>query len=87
MRRRDEFAFDSTKISDPYEEYIRYVVAFKVLHPDDPSPDVPAHIKMNLLPSPSMMENAKEVLNRINELFPLEAKERVKSSQEASKRE
>lgn len=79
--------FDSTKMSDPYEEYIRNVIGFKVLNPDDPLPDIPPHIKMNLQPAPSLMEGAKDVLNRVQQLFPLQVTDNLKAKNfETSKR-
>lgn len=84
----DAEAFDSTKMSDPYEEYVRHVIGFKVLNPEDPLPEIPPHIKMNLQPSPSLMEGAKDVLERIQQLFPLQITGKLKVNDfEASKRE
>ncbi len=74
-------------MTDPYEEYIRYVVAFKAIHPDDALPAIPSHIVMSLQASPSMMSDAKEVLDRLKHLFPLEAAKSLKVKDfEASKR-
>ena len=85
--RNGNFGFESTEMFDPYEEYIRYVVAFKALHPDVPLPEIPSHIKMSLQPSPLMMSEAKEVLDRVKHLFPLEAAKSLKVKDfEASKR-
>lgn len=85
LSRADEF--DSTKMSDPYEEYIRNVIGFKVLNPDDPLPDIPPHIKMNLQPAPSLMAEAKDALNRIQQLFPLQMTDNLKIKNfETSKR-
>lgn len=85
---RDEFSFDSTKMCDPYEEYIRNVIAFKALNPEDQLPDeIPPHIKMYLQPAPSMLEASKDVLDRIKHLFPLQVPERLKvNNVEAAKR-
>ena len=82
----DAEAFDSTKMSDPYEEYLRYVIGFKVLNPEAPLPEIPPHIKMNLQPSPSLMQGAKDVLERIHQLFPLQTTAKLKVDFEASKR-
>ena len=67
------FSFESTEMHDPYEEYIRCALAHKAIHANDPLPAIPAHLKMSLQPSLSMMNEAKEVLDRIKHLFPLEA--------------
>ena len=83
----DAEEFDSTKMSDPYEEYVRHVIGFKVLNPEAPLPEIPPHIKMNLQPSPSLMQGAKDVLERIQQLFPLQTTAKLKVSDfEDSKR-
>lgn len=74
-------------MTDPYEEYIRNVIAFKAIHPDDPLPDIPAHICMYLRPAPSTLKDAENVLERLKHLFPLEAAKSMKINDlEACKR-
>ena len=84
----DAEEFDSTKMSDPYEEYVRHIIGFKVLNPEAPLPEIPPHIKMNLQPAPSLMQGAKDVLERIQQVFPLQTTGKFKVNDfEASKRE
>ena len=66
-------SLESTEMHDPYAEYIRYALLHKTIHPDDPFPEIPSHLIRSRQPLPSMMNEAKEVLNRIKDLFPLEA--------------
>lgn len=76
---REDDPLDSCENNDPYEEYLRHVIAVKALHPDDPlTEDIPEHIKMTMNPSPQLMKNSIEVLERIKHLFPLEVASRSK---------
>lgn len=74
-------------MSDPYEEYIRNVIASKALYPDNLLPEVPAHIKMYLNLPPQTLEDSKETFDRLSQLFPLHLTDRSKESNlDASKR-
>ena len=74
----EENDIDTTEINDLQEEYTRRMVAFKILHPDDPLPDIPVEIKANMEPLPSMVSSASSVLERIKSLFPLEVVDRLR---------
>lgn len=85
--REDPIAFDSTHVADPYEEYVRIAIAHKVIHPEKPLPDVPAHVMMNVSPMPSLLREAQNTLDNIQKLFPLEVVDRIRVyGTEASKR-